>query len=199
MVDTYKGGKPRFRFLSGDNDWRSYGGKSISQRFNNGEFDYWLVLELINLYDACGEHEAKEMGGQYCVELSVVSPTQTHDTGQYEAAIESCGIQDLRDLTDEREVEILHSYGTKAVIYSGIGNNYSRLLKEARHEAYSTVNFMFGSRMDQPQNAIGATGWDFVKGDILRPLREVPADNEGTNIGILRKMHTGDSKGILGS
>ena len=39
--------KVRFTFLSGDCNWSDYGGKWISQKFNNGDFDYWLVRELI--------------------------------------------------------------------------------------------------------------------------------------------------------
>lgn len=62
----------RFKFLIGDVNWLDYGGKWVSQKLNNGEFDYWLVLELTNMDDACGrDNEGKD---RYNVSLSCVSP-----------------------------------------------------------------------------------------------------------------------------
>ena len=37
----------RFSFLSGDMNFTRYGGKWISTRRNNGEFDYYFVIELL--------------------------------------------------------------------------------------------------------------------------------------------------------
>jgi len=38
----------RFKFLTGDVNWETYGGKWVSPKLNNGDFDYWLVLEFVN-------------------------------------------------------------------------------------------------------------------------------------------------------
>jgi hypothetical protein len=177
--------KPRFKLLSGDQNWSRYGGKWISQRFNNGEFDFWFVLELINLYDACGEREAKEMGGQYAVECSVVSPSEA--ANELPKAASSWGIE-LDDIkTDEQRVELLHSYGTKALVCSIIGNNYSQLMQQAKRKAMES-EFLFGFAMDQPQNAIGTTGWDMLRGDLLAPLNRLASNDEPANVQIMRKI-----------
>ena len=32
------------KFLTGDINWTEYGGKFVTKKLNNGDFDYWLVL-----------------------------------------------------------------------------------------------------------------------------------------------------------
>jgi len=61
----------RFTWLTGDMNWADYGGKWISQKLNNGDFDYFLVLEVWNWFESVGAKEAK-----YNVSLSIVSPSQ---------------------------------------------------------------------------------------------------------------------------
>ena len=45
----------RFSFLTGDMNFTRYGGKWISTRRNNGEFDYFFVVELLNWRETVGE------------------------------------------------------------------------------------------------------------------------------------------------
>jgi hypothetical protein len=52
----------KFKFLTGDINWQTYGGKFISKKLNNGEFDHWLVIEVTNWANAVGEREAKAIG-----------------------------------------------------------------------------------------------------------------------------------------
>jgi hypothetical protein len=159
--------KPRFTFLTGDVNWIDYGGKWISQKLTNGEFDYWLVLELINMNDACGRDN--EGQPKYTVELCAVSPTQA--AGELDKALESDGM----DRTNENasnpvfQVECLHSYGVSAHLWSGNGNNAHKLIREAKHKAMES-EFLFGFAMDRPVNRIGTTGWEAIKGDIMAGL-----------------------------
>lgn len=52
-----------------------------------------------------------------------------------------------------------------------MGNNKGELLKAARKELLG-VDMLFGFYMDRPLNAIGSTGWDFIKGDITAGFRK---------------------------
>ena len=64
----------RFSFLTGDVDFATYGGKWISTRQSNGEFDYYFVIELLNWRETVGQREAPPE--TYNVSLSVVSPQE---------------------------------------------------------------------------------------------------------------------------
>lgn len=172
----------RFKFLTGDINWETYGGKFVSKRLANGydgkgavqgqdyDFHYWLVIDVRPNEDwECGDKKQPK----YWVSLAVVSPEQASPE-ELQSAINSWGIPD-DDLpwfmADPLfPVECLHSYGVAACVWQGHGNNLSLLMKEARKEA-QLVEMLFGFYMDRPQNMIGSTGWDCVKGDLLAGLR----------------------------
>ena len=113
----------RFSFLAGDMNFTRYGGKWISTRRNNGEFDYFYVVELLNWRETVGEREAPPE--TYNVSLSVVSPHEAKD--KLGAAMECCGITEEMLATatekgyrDMALVEALHSIrGTYARLEQG--------------------------------------------------------------------------------
>jgi hypothetical protein len=181
-------GRVRFHWLTGDVNFLSYGGKWISNKQSNGEFDYWFVLEIINWEDAVGEREAKERGHRYIVELRVVAPSEVPEEHR-KAAVKSCWNDtyslNLDAISSENMVEILDTYGISAPVFSIEGNNARKLLRRAREEANVMEAFSFGFVMDRPCNAIGSTGWDFIKGDILAGLRRLPNTPEKA---IIQKM-----------
>lgn len=145
----------KFHFLTGDVDWQTYGGKWISGKLNNGEFDYWLVRELIP-GDEC------DIPQKYLVTLSVVAPEQYEDK---ESALAYCGIEeDWNCLTDRDKVEVIHSYSGGTQIWSGQGNNYQKLFAECLREAELQGETLFGFAMDRRVNALGDSGWDRLKG-----------------------------------
>ena len=151
----------RFTCLTGDSDWLSYGGKWISPKYNNGDFDYYLVRTLINMEEAVGG-EAKF---KYLVRLSVVVPSEVID---YVSVMQSCGRDDeyrqWKNIPDIERVEMLDDYGIYACMKEWEGNNYKKLFKLCTDEAM-LVTGLFGFYMDRYQNRIGATGWDLIKGD----------------------------------
>lgn len=161
--------KIRWDWLSGDVDFASYGGKLVSPRFNHGDFDFWLVLEVINLHDTLGE----ETSAKYSVDVSVIAPSEVPQEDQEEAR-KSCGgtEKELKKLSKLALVDMLHSYGIRAIIWSQTGNNLCGLLREAKKQGESRGDTFFGFAMDAPQNAIGTTGWDMIRGDINAPLKE---------------------------
>ena len=181
----------RFKFMSGDVDWQTYGGQFVSKRLANGydgkgavkgqdyDFHYWLVMDVRPNED--WEHGSKDP--KYWVSLAVVSP-ESADPKELQAAINSQGIpaNELPGFMADPLflVECLHSYSTAAYVWQGEGNNLSVLMKEARKEA-QLVEMLFGFYMDRPQNMIGSTGWDCVKGDLLAGLRRYDDDEAAEN------------------
>lgn len=160
--------KPRFKFLTGDINWLQYGGKWISQKLNNGDWDYFLVLELINWHDTTGEKDKEK----YLVQLFAVSP-QAAGEKNLNKAFECCGVEKDNPARQSElaQVECLQSYGvTTPVGTQWTGNNAYKLLKLAKKESIA-VQGLFGFYMDTPKNRIGSTGWDLIKGDILAGLK----------------------------
>lgn len=157
----------RFTFLSGDTDPMAYGGKWVSQRLHNGEFAYWLVLEITNMEDAgCGEQ------GKYNVSVSAVSPSQA-GVKNMRAAADYCGIAIDEVTSQEQWVELLHSYGVSAHLWDKSGNNYSKLMSEAKRWSRQEGSLLFGFVMDRPVNAIGMTGWEALQGNITAGLQRI--------------------------
>jgi hypothetical protein len=164
----------RLKLLSGDVNWQTYGGKWISKKKTNEDFDYWIVLEFINFLEATGE----KINGKdrYIVKIHVVAPSQVPEH-EKEQALRSMGMGQSTDEipNDEMWVEILDSYGTRAVIDVIEGNNIKKLMKKA-HDKIAIMDIMFGFFMDQPTNRLGTTGWDMIKGDIMAPMRRMKDD-----------------------
>ncbi len=171
----------RFKFLTGDVHWWHYGGKWVSQKRNNGEFDYWLVIQFENMWEATGD----ETGAQYHVQLNVVSPEQAGEDN-LKKATDGYGMAE-EDITDLIKVEALDSYGVHAVIWQGQGPNRLALLKAARRVAQISDS-LFGFYMDRPNNRIGTTGWEALSGDIQSGLARAICSGS-TEGRILGKMH----------
>jgi hypothetical protein len=126
----------KFKFLTGDVDWSVHGGTWISQKFNNGDADFWLVREILN-WEERGESVAD---GKYTVSLSTISP-DTFGLDSQNLAIR-CSFGDKTswdELTEESRVEALYAYGCYIVEESWNGNNYSLLFKECQAFADSFV------------------------------------------------------------
>lgn len=176
----------RFQFLTGDVNWLEYGAKWVSPKLNNGEFDYWIVMEFTNMDEACGRDNAGQP--KYDVSLSAVSPHQAGEEN-IRRAYDSCGLTDEQreTATSLALVECLHSYGVSALLWQSSGNNAHKLLREARHQA-TCASGLFGFYMDGAKNRIGTTGWEAIKGDLNSALARTIAS--GTTEGkILAKMH----------
>jgi hypothetical protein len=149
-----KRGAVRFTFLTGDCNYKEYGGKFISKKFHNGDWHYWLLLEV------CPDEE----NGGYMTALSVVSPEAAE--GELMAAWKSCGFEDERYMRGERDlVEILATYGVSTTLGIWTSKNFRDAWQWAHDEARG-VKMMFGFYMDRIANGVGATGWDVVAGNV---------------------------------
>ncbi len=148
----------RFKFLTGDNNVLDYGAKFVSKKFNNGDFDYWLVIDFVNMEEATGD---KLPEGKYTISIQAVSP-QEAGKKHLKSAAECLGFTPKTKLD---KVLALSEYGVYATLWSQSGNNSKKLLKEA-HEVCDLMWVTFGFMMDKQENLIGNDGWDFIKGEI---------------------------------
>jgi hypothetical protein len=160
--------KPRFKFLTGDINWQQYGGTWLSQKLNNGEFDYWLAIRVINWEDSTGE---KPDGNTYNVELLSVSPSEAGPEN-LKRAFECIGQENSDESILDNPVcqcDALLSYGVYAHLWSADGKNINKLMREVRKQALVATS-LYGFYMDRAQNRIGDNGWDFQRGQIGRAI-----------------------------
>ena len=153
----------KYKWFTGDVDWKEYGGKFITKKLNNGDWDYWLVMSIYNTEGNSVESK------KYLVEVSAIAPDAVPQKG-IDSALSCTGIAEFYDeQTDYYQnmllVEALGDYGISATLWDKEGNNLSELMREARHET-QLINMLFGFYMDKQCNAIGNDGWDFISGNI---------------------------------
>jgi hypothetical protein len=159
----------KLKFISGDINWKTFGAKWITKKLNNGDFDYWLIISFINFVEETGE----KISGKYTyvVEIHAVAPSQVPDI-EKDSAFTSMRLENKNrsKMTEERIAEIIENYGISANLKTLYGNNAKELMKEARKEVEMIAGMLFGLYMDKPENKIGSTGWDMIKGDLMAGL-----------------------------
>lgn len=150
--------------VGGDMNYFEYGGVFATKKLNNSEFDYWLFVEFINMYEQAGA----DNGGKYMITIKAVSPSEPSDETKNDA-LDCLGLDEMKANMDTIKpfemANILNDYGTGAVLFSKRGNNAKKLFNIARTEC-EKIKMMFGFYMDKQQNMIGNSGWDFIKGEI---------------------------------
>ncbi len=172
----------KWEFLTGDVNWMEHGGTVVSVKQNNGEFDYWLVIEWVPLI----EYDEFEIVGS--MEMSAVAPSQ------FENLEDACPDTPPSEMTEWELVNAVRGYAGGArtdsddVTYhtddedgasvEGYEKEIDALLLTMQEEAVR-VTTLFGFYMDKYQNGVGSTGWDFLKGDVMAGLsRMMEAGNE---------------------
>ena len=147
------------KFLTGDINWTEYGGKFVTKKLSNGEFDYWLVINFINLEEQTGE----DLLDKYLVSINAVTSQQEEKI--IRDAMYSYGLDNEKEnLTGLQLIECLDSHGVYAPLKKFYGNNANKLLRLARKEC-EMIESLFGFYMDKQVNQLGNTGWDFIKGE----------------------------------
>jgi len=128
-----------------------------------------VILIFINViqFNYMEEYVA-EPEEKYNVSVLAVSPQQAEaECRKYLAENMNLNFDEVDEKT---KVSALVEYGVYSTLFCKMGNNKKELLKTAKEEA-TQMNFVsFGFMMDKPQNRIGSTGWDFIKGDIMASL-----------------------------
>ena len=131
----------------------------VSQKLNNEDWDYYLVIRTIDLEDACGEEG-------FMSQLVAVS-AQALGEENVKKAIDSCGFEpeDVTKMNDQVIATILVDYGYGANLFDQTEPTEEDAVKIVKTQAES-INLLFGFYMDRAQNRIGATGWDTIKGEL---------------------------------
>ena len=163
----------RFRRSRGDQDWMRYGGTWVTKKLSNGEFDYAMVLEVINLDEAMGQDNKRKK--EYDVSVSVVAPDEFE---QKISALESAGIDSPWDALDfHQKVDIIYQYAGGARVFNDTSRNVHILLARAKKDC-DIIPMLLGFYLDKKQNRIGATGWDVLKGNLVPKSFTIPTNQE---------------------
>lgn len=157
-------GKVLFKSVRNWTSKFSDGGLWMSQVFNNGQFNFYYVLQVHFWAEAADRPEFK-----YAVEVSVISPDQFSENNRESAKASFCEKAPWDSLSTETQVEMISSYAGGPTVFAKNGNNVEALVKEAR-EVLSHQGITFGFSMDMTVNGSGTTGWDYLKGDIMAGL-----------------------------
>lgn len=136
----------RFKFLSGDLDWATYGGTWISKKFNSEdpEGSYYLVRKLENLYEITGEANPSK----YACSLIMVAlqSTKTDYPEEMQSAVHFASMSYVDGVLVDAdgdtvpnpelvEVEALVDYGFYENLYCVYGNNYKELFRACQDKA----------------------------------------------------------------
>jgi hypothetical protein len=167
-----------FKWLTGDVNFTDYGGKWI-RKVGSADSRRYHILSLENWVELVGEREASEVGATYCVDLSEVDLDAIALSGSLESALRSCGMTldqfgavtcGGHTIADPQHAELAlaeacHSYGCKAPLWDANGNNYRKLMREARAFSRSLDDSdRHSEAMERPVNAIGTSAADFMCG-----------------------------------
>jgi hypothetical protein len=142
--------------------------KYISKEINYGD---WPFRYLINVMFTEEWDKEWRKSGKYHVSIEVVSPVAAKDRANDVAKSYGLSLGEFEEYREYEKYNMFSEYGIKATLWQKQGNNLQALLIEARKEV-KLLGMIFGFRMDAPQNAIGNTGWDFIKGEIGFKTRE---------------------------
>lgn len=145
----------KLKWLTGDVNYLDYGGKWITAKsFQDGKHKVWGVVRL--------DPDVEGVEEKYVVSVSAVSPSQYEDV---ENAMSSWDLEDPWDeLEPEFQVKVIHSYDGGAPIAELYGNNFNKLMKEAR-QALEDYFGSYKTRVNKPVNKLMANGKDFLKGN----------------------------------
>jgi hypothetical protein len=132
----------------------------------------WPMRFAIRLtYTEAYDEEWTKQVGKYHFEVIAVS-SKAAGKKIWQKAADSWG-NDLDwfvGLSMEAKCQVLIEYGTAAVLFQASGNNQAKLFKECKAKL-TEIQFLFGFYMDRPLNAVGDTGWDWIKGDLGAGMR----------------------------
>ncbi|MEK6832734.1 MAG: hypothetical protein AABY32_01690 [Nanoarchaeota archaeon] len=138
----------------------------VSDMVNYGDFDlfFFIVLQYTDEWGGDIEHP-------YHISIQVVSP-EAAGKKHVKSAFRSMSIEGkeynkmIKTLKPEDIADIVRQYGVAATIFQKFGDDEDKLINAAVKEM-TGINCLFGFYMDKYQNRIGATGWDFIRGDIM--------------------------------
>lgn len=103
----------------------------------------------------------------WCVSIEAVNVGMAGKQGAADA-MRSFGMSEdeWKKLSIDSKAAVLRDYGTRATLFQDCGYSPVKLVQKALEELVGVLT-IGGAYLDANQNAIGATGWDFMSGDIV--------------------------------
>lgn len=135
----------------------------VSDPINYGDWPFCYVLRL--QYTEDHDQEWAETNGRFHMEVHVASPVAAKKELVRIAENMGMTLKEFKEGPMESQCMELVNEGISACLYQCTGNNMRKTIRQAKSKV-PEIDFMFGFWMDKPVNAIGDTGWDWVKGDI---------------------------------
>jgi hypothetical protein len=166
------------------NNLRDWGSDEHMDVRHAGESRFQFV-EIIDMNACCGRDN--EGHSKYAAELSLVDLAEISPK-ERASAFRSCGWEGIPD-DPAALAEVCYSYGLKAPLWQDSGNNWRKLLAEARREANGFLSEdALAEAMERPVNKLGSTAAEFMRGDLFSAMeRGVYAGDTGARI--MAKMH----------
>jgi len=131
----------------------------ISQKLHNGDFDYWLVMRIVDMSEANPDYQ-DYYSPRFWAELYVVAPSVLPvDLLRCAGAMDG----NYEELSELEIVGNVFEYGYAARVWNQPGEAALSLMMEAYQEA-QIIPGMLGLYLDHPVNRIGRTGWDMLGG-----------------------------------
>lgn len=123
-------------------------------------------------YTAEFDREWSKSVGDYLVELLAVTPGIIPKSNRKSLA-DSYGmpIDEFDKLDVLAQSQLAIEYGCSACLWQDAGHNLDDLLQAVEKERQANHLFI-GFKLDGPQNAIGTSGWDFMRGEITAGFKE---------------------------
>ena len=142
-----------------------------SKKFNNGDFDYY-ILKSVRYNDNWDDEDPPKNGeGKYLMGLYVIAPSQIPKKERDEAVKCQCR-KDIDRKNIDHMIECYFQYGCGTAI---VCEDWYNDLDEANIQMGADANItngMFGFIMNRPLNGFGATGWDLLKCNLFGRHKE---------------------------
>jgi len=158
---------PEFTTVRGwEGEYDEDGTVLISKFAIKSDWPVYLVIRVDSWHEATGELDDPE----WCVSLRAVSPLAA-GARVLKSAMECVGTypEDIQGYEYGQQqfmkVEALSDYGAYAPIAEFNSDDANAAVLAAKSEAL-VAQMMFGFYMDRRVNAMGSTGWDFIKGKV---------------------------------
>jgi len=122
--------------------------------------EFYLIIETTDMDDA-GAVES-DTDSLFVVDIKAVSPTACAGSC-LESAARSSGCEKDEEFLKNPiwQAECLSTYGKAAHLWQAAGDDEEQLIEEAKKRLPKIIS-MFGFYVDQSQNRMGESGWDWI-------------------------------------
>ena len=122
--------------------------------------EFYLIIETTDMEDAGAVESDKD--ALFVVEIKAVSPMAcAGDTLKQAASCCGNGMDEEFLANPLWQAECLSTYGKAAHLWQAAGDDEDQLIAEAK-KRLPKILALFGFYMDQQQNRMGDTGWDWI-------------------------------------